>query len=292
MTFPKFIPSDSPNNLRKRVAGLLVTSLETEKVSEQIELPLFVDTHTEAQEKLASFSAADFLNLIADATMNGDVYLFGGLLRDLALFGKKGFNSDIDIVVEGNWQNLIPFLEHLGAKRNKFGGYRLIVDAYPVDIWNARETWAIRQGQVPYSGIASLTDTTVLNWDAILMNWRTKNFIFREHYFEEIAGRFLDVVLMENPNPKGMAVRVFRHLCHKDARKISVRAIKYLAECTERFSFLELHRAEKASYGIPIIDENIYKLFKYTNLTRDLSIENSYSSAGHILAQELNLVGQ
>ena len=291
MTFPKFNPSNSPKSLQKRVVGFLATPSFASDASEQFELPLHADAHAEKQDKSPTSSAGEFLDYLVDAVPDGDIYLFGGLLRDLSLFGRKGFNSDIDIVVEGGWENLIPFLNHLGARRNKFGGYRFVVDDWPIDIWNARETWAIKQGLVSYSGIASLTDTTVLNWDAILMNWRTKNFVYRKKYFEDIAGRVLDVVLMKNPNPKGMAVRVFRHLCHKDARRISVRAVQYLTECTKKYSYADLHAAEVASYSLPIIDKNIYKLFQYTSLIDEISIEESYSSASHILARELNLAG-
>lgn len=289
MRYPDFKPCSSPDSLRKRVSRLLIAQSETKTKLGQIELPLFAESYTHKEEKLPASNAAEFLDFLVDATPDGEVYLFGGLLRDLALFGRKGFNSDIDIVVAGGWTNLVPYLEQLGARKNKFGGYRLTVGDWPIDIWNARETWAIKQGLVVYTGIASLTETTVLNWDAILMNWRTKRFVYRENYFEDIISRVLDVVLMENPNPKGMAVRVFRHLCHKDARKISVRAIQYLSKCTESYSFEELHSAEVASYSAPVIDKNIYKLFEYTNSKKETDIQESYKGAGRLLERELNL---
>jgi len=230
-----------------------------------------------------------FLDFASDAMPDGDVYLFGGVLRDLALFGKRGFDSDIDIVVEGNWHNLVSLLEYLKATKNKFGGYRLTIGDWPVDIWSARETWAVKQGIVQYVDIASLTNTTVLNWDAILMNWRTKQFIYRKGYFEEIKSRALDIVLENNPNPKGMAVRVFRHLCHKDARKITARAAEYLAAITKRYSFCALHCAEVKSYRRPIIDENVYKFFKYIDAPDSRSIESRFSIAHTIMSRELGL---
>ncbi len=73
-----------------------------------------------------------------------------------------------------------------------------------------------KQGFTPYIRIASLTETTVLNWDAILMNWRTGAFVCREGYLEDLRERRFDVVLVTNPNPLGMTVRVFRHLCSKE----------------------------------------------------------------------------
>jgi len=216
---------------------------------------------------------------------DGDVYLFGGVLRDLALLGRRGFNSDIDLVVEGNWSNFVSYLESLKAYRNKFGGYRLTIGGWPIDIWNARETWAIKQGLVPYKGIASLTNTTVLNWDAILMSWRTRSFIHRKNYFEEINLRALDIVLEQNPNPLGMAVRVFRHLCLKDARKLTPSAAKYLANCARTYSFADLKKAELSSYPYPIIKQTLYNFFKHIDASTNKSIKHQFGIASSLFEQ-------
>jgi predicted nucleotidyltransferase len=235
-------------------------------------------------------SIAEFLNFLTDALPDGEVYLFGGLLRDLALLGRKGFNSDIDIVVEGNWSSCVTYLESLGAHKNKFGGYRLEVAGWPIDIWNAKETWAIKQGLVQYKGIASLTETTVLNWDAILMNWRTRSFIYRENYFDELKSRKLDIVLVTNPDPLGMAVRVFRHLCSKDARKITALAIEYLVNCTKTYSFDDIKNREILSYGKTLIDPHIYKFFEHLKANEKLDMDSRISIASDILKKELGLV--
>ena len=234
-----------------------------------------------------SKNIAEFLDFIADAVPDGDVYLFGGVIRDLALLGRRGFNSDIDLVVEGDWDNFVRYLEFLGARKNRFGGFRLEVAGWPIDIWYARETWAIKQGLVRYAGIASLTETTVLNWDAILMNWRTRNFIFRENYLEQIKMRALDIVLEENPNPRGMAVRVFRHLCSKDATKITATAARYLAHCTKAFTFDEIKEKEIDSYGASVIDAAIFRLFEHLNVNEDLDISRQLNIASDILKTEL-----
>jgi len=197
----------------------------------------------------------------------------------MALLGRKGFNSDIDIVVEGSWRNCVPYLESLGARKNKFGGYRLEVAGWPIDIWSAKETWAIRQGLVPYMGIASLTETTVLNWDAILMNWRTRNFICGEDYLNQINSKLLDIVLEKNPNPLGMAVRVLRHLCIKDAHKITPSAANYLATCTSIFTFGEIKRSEIRSYGNSEIEPAIYKLFEHFKRYEHLEIRERFKNS-------------
>jgi hypothetical protein len=224
-------------------------------------------------------SLLSFVDFIAAAVPQGEVYLFGGVLRDLALFGRRGFDSDIDIVVEGDWDRLASYFDDIGAKRNKFGGFRLFAGDWPIDIWNAQDTWAIRSGLVRYEGISSLTRTTVLNWDAILMNWRTGAFICRENYLKSIRERCLEVVLEENPNPLGMAIRVFRHLATKDAKRVGVHAVEYLEHCTERFSFSELVRAERESYGSSFLEPDLYRLFAESRGMRECDAAQRFKAA-------------
>jgi hypothetical protein len=131
---------------------------------------------------------------------------------------------------------------------------------------------------VSYKGIASLTETTVLNWDAILMNWRTRRFVHRKNYFEVINARLLDIVLEKNPNPLGMAVRVFRHLSLKDARKITPSAARYLAESAKTYSFEKIRNEEIRSYRNNVIEPALHRFFEYID-----------SVASGIIKQELGL---
>jgi len=291
MSHPKLQPVKSTENLRARVDRLLREPVRSTKDDFQLSLDFALKKNSECHIDIPSQSVRAFLDFITDAIPDGDVYLFGGVLRDLALLGRKGFNSDIDLVVEGNWSHLVTHLQYLKARKNKFGGYRLILGGWPIDIWNAKETWAIKQGLVPYKGIASLTDTTVLNWDAILMNWRTRKFIYRKNYFEELNSRILDIVLEKNPNPLGMAVRVFRHFCLKDARKITPSAARYLANCANSYSFEEIMNAELISYRNTIIERTVYRFFENIDISKDESIHHQFSIASNIVEQELGLSG-
>jgi hypothetical protein len=226
-----------------------------------------------------------FIDFLSSAVPYGEVYLFGGVLRDLALLGRRGFNSDIDIVVEGGWNDFVTYLEVIGARRNKFGGYRIFAGDWPIDLWNAEETWAIKKGLVEYTGISSLTKTTVLNWDAILMNWRTRNFVCEPWYLDSLRERSLDIVLEENPNPLGMAVRVFRHLSAKDARRISSHAAYYLERCTKLYSFSDLISAELGSYGNSMIEPVLYRLFSLAGASERQDIGERFEVATTELVQ-------
>ncbi len=290
MPLPKPNPVESAENLRDRVDRLFREPVKSSNRENQLSLDLPLTLNHEDEIDYPSKSIAAFLDLIADAMPDGDVYLFGGILRDLALLGRKGFNSDIDLVVEGDWSHFVPYLESLKAHKNKFGGYRLMIGGWPVDIWNAEETWAIKHGLVEYKGVGSLTDTTVLNWDAILMNWRTKNFICRKNYFEDINSRVLDIVLDKNPNPLGMAVRVFRHLHLKDATKITPAAARYLAECAKIYSFDEIVKAELGSYRNSVIERALHEFFRHLDASEERNLQHEFGITSNIVEQRLGLV--
>lgn len=289
MLLTKPQPVETTRNLRDRVDRLFRVSTKNKKINSQLSFATNLDIGNTYRINSPSNDVASFLNFITDAIPDGDVYLFGGVLRDLALLGSKGFNSDIDLIVEGNWHHFVSYLDSLNAHKNKFGGYRLIIGKIPVDIWHAEETWAIKNGHVTYNGIASLTETTVLNWDAILMNWRTRTFVHRKNYFEEINERVLDIVLEENPNPLGMAVRVFRHLCLKDARKITPSAVRYLANCAKIYTYEEIKNAEFKSYRNCIIDRAHHRFFEKIDDSNNKDIRHEYSLASYIVEHELEV---
>jgi len=279
-------PVESLENLRERVERFVLAA--TRRRHSQAQLALALPPQPDRGNNVISpkGAVAEFLGFMSDALPRGDIYLFGGVLRDLALLGRRGFSSDIDLVVEGDWEHCIPYLQSLEARRNKFGGYRLDIGGWPIDIWNARDTWAIKEGLVAYTGIASLTKTTVLNWDAILMNWRTRTFVYRDGYLAELKSRLLDIVLEQNPNPLGMAVRVFRHLSVKDARQVTASAAMYLANCTARFAFDAIHSKEIRSYGNAAIELPIYRFFQKIKENEHLEMHARFEKASESLKRE------
>lgn len=246
--------------LRKRVDRLFYGSVLGKKDKQ---LGLALEDVNPIRAPFVTGNVGDFMDFVSSVLPDGDAYLFGGVVRDLALFGKRAFDSDIDVVIDGDFLRLTSILSRLGAKKNKFGGFRLQVGDWPVDVWAAEDTWAVRKGLVEYRGVASLTKTTVLNWDAVLMAWRSKKFICSTDYLGVLSSRTLDIVLMENPSPRGMAVRVFRHMSQKSARKIGISAFKYLEAVTAEFSFEELRRHELASYGGSLIDPLMFEFFRF-----------------------------
>lgn len=282
-------PVDSLENLKTRVERLLRARAKQSGISGRGALRLSAEGQIIEAIDYPTKNIGEFLDFLCDALPGGEVYLFGGVLRDLALLGRRGFSSDVDLVVEGDWVHCVRYLQSLGACKNRFGGFRLRVAGWPVDIWNAEETWAIRQGLVEYKGAASLVRTTVLNWDAILMNWRNASFVCGPNYLNELRDRILDVVLKQNPNPLGMAVRVFRHLCLKDARKVTRRAAEYLAATTLTYSYQQLSSEEFRSYGSSVIEQPVYRLFQCLDMQHGSDIGERFGIATEMVRRELEL---
>jgi hypothetical protein len=272
-------PVGSLGNLRKRVDRLLKAPAINKG---QTETHLFGCHLLNAAPETDSDSVHSFLDFLGSRLTNGGLFLFGGVLRDIALFGKRGFHSDIDLVVTENWDDCVVYLTSKGAVSNKFGGLRLDVDNRQIDVWSAQQTWAIRQGLVEFRDIASLTETTAFNWDSILMNWTQRYFIIRANYLDDIQRRRLDMVLAANPNPLGTAVRAFRYTCAKNAKEISPAAASYMAKSARMHSLDRLRSAEHRSYGNSVIHPAVYRFF------RDLdSYDNVAAQRGVSIADEI-----
>ena len=146
---------------------------------------------------------------------------------------------------------------------------------------------AIREGLVEYHGIESLTETTILNWDAILLNWRTKRIICNPDYFLQIRNRVMDIVLTENPNPLGAAVRAFRHLCLKDAKELTTQAARYLADAAHEYPDETIIKSEIASYRESIIDPAILGFFRHMDTSSEDLIRRQFAGASRILQPPL-----
>lgn len=166
--------------------------------------------------------------------------LFGGFIRDVALFTAKGFNSDLDVVVDCDKNGLDAFFNFYQAHENRFGGYRLEVGGWSVDVWPLKETWAFKAGLVEFRDKSSLLDTTITNWDAIVYSFLDEKLIMRSNYLSQLYGGELDVVLVDNPNRMGAFLRVLRAIHDKQAKVLMPKLVMYLKSEFSIFSVGEI----------------------------------------------------
>ncbi len=149
---------------------------------------------------------------IKDAQKFGDVAIIGGMLRDLCLVGNKRFVSDVDLVAHP--QNLRDFdrwINEIGAQKNRFGGFGVVLEKWKVDIWPIQRTWAAKEGHCEVSNFNDLLKATFFNWDAVLFSLSERKLIANSNYFENLKNRILDINLRPNPNPLGNSVRALRY---------------------------------------------------------------------------------
>ncbi len=118
------------------------------------------------------------------------------------------------------------------------------------------------------------------------MNWRTRNFICGSGYLDALKVRLLDVILEQNPNPLGMAVRVFRHLNIRDAKRVTPTAAEYLANCTSRYSYDEIRNSEIRSYGNSVIEAATYKFFERLKKNESMEMHARFQATSESLKRE------
>ncbi|MFP6844040.1 MAG: hypothetical protein VB958_02370 [Thalassolituus sp.] len=222
--------------------------------------------------------------MISKLGESGEVYVFGGVLRDIALKGVGRFDSDIDLVIDSSETPLIDIIQKYCPERNKFGGYRFIHDRWRVDIWNVKDTWAFRNGLVEYKGVESLLSTTISNWDRILYRWSDRRLIVPDEYFRDLADGFLDVILTSNPNKIGLYAKLLKCYFEKNARILSPLASVLLLSAVEELTYEQIKSYELSAYGRSYVNEVAFENLKKNLLSR--------RSDGDLLPMELNDIAE
>lgn len=175
--------------------------------------------------------------LIIELSTLGEVIAFGGVIRDLALYGAKSFNSDIDLVVDCSAEKLDTYTTSAKKRfsRNKFGGYRIETRNWIIDLWPLKKTWAFENANIRPITREGLLLTTITNWDAVAYSFKDKKILCNENYIETLNKGELDIVLASNPNDSSVLLRTLRAIFDNRTKKIMPKALLYLkTELIER----------------------------------------------------------
>lgn len=213
------------------------------------------------------FERDEVFDLMELSQKLGRVAIFGGMLRDLCIGGNRFFDSDVDLVFEQHDKgNLETLLKEYRYKLNAFGGYRIQLKKWHVDIWNIENTWAFKNNIVKMDGFKSLTETTFFNWDAIVYEVDSGDIHSAENYLMNLHERYLDINLIENPNALGSMVRALRMMIKLNA-KLSPSLCDYVFDNMEKFDSdviiaYEKQKYWKASLSSEILS-NIFISMKY-----------------------------
>lgn len=213
-------------------------------------------------------------NFIRILSGSGEVLVFGGLLRDIALYGGGEFNSDIDLVVDCSSETLFDFFQRRGALsgRNHFGGYRVKVGGWSIDVWPMRETWAFASGNVEFVDRRSLLLTTITNWDSVAFSFMDNALLSDFYYVDSLKRRELDVILVENPNRIGALLRVLKLVFDKQVEVLLPKALMYLKDGFSEFSSADLFRFQIKAFNKIYFSERELESFRIEILSLDPSL--------------------
>lgn len=221
--------------------------------------------------------ARGMLNALANSC---PTWIFGGMVRDVALFGPGGFSSDIDIVVNLPLTDLVSLLSKLSTNAlriNKFGGIRFNYHNFEFDIWSLNETWAFRENHIACTGESSLLKTTLMSWDAVLFDLRSEKVLSTENYITDLYCRHLELVLKTNPNPCGSVTKILRTIFTKQVKTLGPEICQFLQDelpksCYEALHVYDIRHHKSSSFTQNQFDDLVDLLSKKIDPTKRFSL--------------------
>jgi hypothetical protein len=142
----------------------------------------------------------------------GDVFVIGGLVRDIARFGKTRFKSDVDLVLAAPPKTVERFAARLNATPNRFGGFGVKTGNWKIDFWSLRNTWAHREGHVFIRNEKDLLKCTFFDIDSVVYNLNSRELVAEACYLDRIHDRSIDINLRPNPSEDGNLLRAVRRV--------------------------------------------------------------------------------
>jgi hypothetical protein len=182
-----------------------------------------------------------------------DLVVLGGYLRSHAMLGASASVRDLDLVADGvDLDVLEQELARYVVSRSRFGGLKLRVAGWRVDLWTLSSTWAIRAGYVKNCGMSSLLSSTFFNVEAMYarpIQWSelSKTVLRDKDALSAIASRTLAISLEENPFPALCVARTF-HISTKMGFRLDQRLTEYVLQKVESHSIGEIQEAYHSHY--------------------------------------------
>lgn len=147
--------------------------------------------------------------LIKSCNQIGEAFLFGGLVRD-SMFGSSGAFGDLDIFVSGPLDVDFATMISQASRRTNFGGIRLVVGKFDVDIWELPKSYAFRMESGRSISIPSLLDTVCFSTDAVAVSLMDSRIISSSKFRRTLRTRRFEFVKMPLAVEMLQVVRIAR----------------------------------------------------------------------------------
>lgn len=205
----------------------------------------------------------------------GEAFLFGGLVRD-ALFGFQGVWGDVDIFVSGPLDEEFASSISRVSRRTNFGGMRLVVGRYEVDIWELAKSRAFRFERGARKDIKGLLSTVCFSADAVAVSLVDGRIISDPSFNVTASTRVFDFVVQPSAVEILQVVRIAR-LCVKNNLIPNMPVARYFTLGVEQFGVSKIVSAEEKWRGRRQLDE---RLVRIVNEWCKVSLSNGLVDAG------------
>lgn len=191
----------------------------------------------------------------------GNVYLIGGVLREIKDNGTIRFLRDIDIVLDtSDVDTYNKFISEHAAIKNRFGGYKVQCQDLIVDMWLLQQTWAYSEHVIqcdPQDYLVKLQETVFLNMDSIVYDIRNAKW-YDDRYQEAMRTGILDVVLEDNPFLELNIIRSFvikRKYDMSFSKKLKDIICEYVCNCGKENAILDLYNTQINRYKKEVLSK-------------------------------------
>jgi hypothetical protein len=148
------------------------------------------------------------------------LYIFSGVIRNFFLNISEPIR-DLDIIVDCDCEIHNVFRGY-DIKRNSFGGYKIDVNGFNIDLWCIKDTWMYRFQRVlefDSSLFLDIPNTAFFNFSSILFDLKNKTFIYKKDFIRFLRNKELDVVNEINPNYE---LCIVNSLYYSDKYKLTI----------------------------------------------------------------------
>jgi hypothetical protein len=205
--------------------------------------------------------------------------LFGGVLRDLVVLGRRHYPRDVDVVLQrGTTEAILNDFSEQQFRLNRFGGVHLTLNRWAFDVWPLEKTWAFIQNRHLAPTAANLPKTTFLDVEAIAVTLNGPNRIgqiISNGFFEAIERRCIGINYRDNPFPGLSAVRALV-TASKLQFAISMDLAQYYLSAVAELGVRELIYAQELHYGKVLFRESELQLLRdYFSREAEISQQES-----------------
>lgn len=202
----------------------------------------------------------DSVNLLLQSSRDiGEAFLFGGMVRD-ALFGYKRVFGDLDIFVSGYLDAEAASKISRVSRRTNFGGMRLVVGKFDVDIWELSKSHALLGLRDSERTIDRLLSSVCFSTDAVAISLDSGKIVSSDPFNETLGTGIFNFVVKPRDVDILQVTRGFR-IAAKTSLKPGLDICDYLCAGVDQFGVAGLVAAEGKWRGRRVLDERFVRLF-------------------------------